>query len=109
MDIGFKKEFTKCPNCGSEERFCEEIAKLAISKGLAQADWKLYFDRRAGGVFNQKNIPIVPADGRVPAFSILTDTCMGCGAIYTTEISIGTGFLDKPGAQMGGNLPFSSS
>ncbi len=112
MEIGFKKEFDKCPNCGSKERFCEEISKAAVKKGLSQADWNLYFDKRDGAAFNMKNIVLMPANGIVPAYSIRTDICLDCGTIYARDVSIGAGKLGKPGAPMGqmdGDFPFSTS
>ncbi len=86
MEDNFRKTFDVCPNCGSDQRFCEQLAQEVKDKGLGRPEWTLYFDNRSGGVFDQNRAILLPIGSKIPAYQITTDICMECGTIYASEI-----------------------
>ena len=50
MEKDFNKQFTKCPCCGSEDRFLEQLGNELKERGLARKEWGMYMDIRQGVV-----------------------------------------------------------
>ncbi len=82
MDKDFHREFKKCPACGSENRFLEELGNELKERGLAREEWIMHLDVREGHVVDQVKEAAIPIGSDVPAFGIITDVCMDCGCIY---------------------------
>jgi uncharacterized Zn finger protein len=97
------KEFTRCPVCGSEERFMESLAQKVIKQGIASKDWRLFYDVRHGVAIDPERTIIMPVGLRVPAYFVATDICMNCGTIYAVIISEGEARLET--RNMPGNPP----
>ena len=93
-----KKEFKQCPNCGSENRFLENLAKELKKKGWARLDWRYAFDYRQGSVIDPDMEKHIPTGGEVPAYTIATDICEDCGTIYATfmETTVAKKSTNKP-------------
>lgn len=89
MDKEFVKEFTKCPACGSEDRFFESIANELKQRGLAQKGWNFALDSKQGVVGSKQMMDNLPIGSELPTFQfetdICTDICMECGNIYATK------------------------
>ena len=61
MDKDFNRKFTKCPCCGSEDRFLEQLGNELKERGLARDIWAYHMDVREGIVVDEvkkANIPI---------------------------------------------------
>ena len=84
MDSEYNKTFTKCPHCGSEERFFEELGKEAVANGTVGPDFHLAYIA-TNGVVQDKQKSLYPGDKPV-GFAFETDICTGCGAIYATKV-----------------------
>lgn len=80
------KQFTQCPNCGSESRFCETLANELKRAGFARKEWKYGFDFRQGVVVDQAKEKAIPIGSEVPGFQITTDICIDCGIVYAVDI-----------------------
>ena len=86
MDKEFNRVFDKCPCCGSENRFCEQLANELKERGLAREEWAFTYDDRRGTVVDPTKEPTMPIGTEVPTFLILSDVCMDCGCIYATKL-----------------------
>ena len=87
MDKDFHREFKKCPACGSENRFLEELGNELKERGLAREEWIMHLDVREGHVVDQVKEAAIPIGSDVPAFGIITDVCMDCGCIYAIDLT----------------------
>lgn len=86
MEHEFEKKFPKCPCCGSEERFLEDMGKELKERGLAREEWDSHLDVRRGVVVDQQKEATIPIGSEVPTFGIVTDICLKCGCIYATVL-----------------------
>ena len=86
MDKDFDVEFKQCPNCGSTIRFCEELGKELVDRGLARPEWQFNMDVRTGVVMDKTQQSKLLMCASLPGFHILTDICMDCGTIYATRL-----------------------
>ena len=84
------KQFTQCPNCGSELRFCETLANELKEKGFARKEWVYGFDFRQGVVTDKTKEAAIPIGASVPSFQIISDICLNCGTIYAVKLLSGT-------------------
>ena len=84
MDSTFVKTFTKCPQCGGEERVFEELGKKAIANGTATPEFHFALDSKSGPVIDQKK-PLHIGDKPL-GFAFQTDVCMKCGTVYATKL-----------------------
>ena len=82
MEHEFEKKFDKCPCCGSEERFFEEMGKELKERGLAREEWDFHLDIRQGLVVDQQKEASIPIGSEVPKFGLVTDICLECGCVY---------------------------
>lgn len=87
MDKNFHKEFTKCPCCGSEDRFLEQLGNELKARGLAREDWSFHLDVRQGAVIDPTKEAAIPIGSEVPAYGLMTDICMSCGCVYAIDIT----------------------
>ena len=86
MDKQFHKTFSQCPNCGSDQRFCEQLAKEMKERGLARLEWRYSYDVREGVVIDPTKQAQIPIGSVIPGFHIALDICMDCGALYAIEL-----------------------
>ncbi len=86
MKKDFSKQFTKCPCCGCEDRFLEQLGDELKDRGLARQDWDFHMDVRQGVVLDQTKADAIPIGSEVPGYGLKTDICMGCGCIYAIDI-----------------------
>ena len=87
MDKNFKKSFTKCPCCGSEDRFLEQLGDELKARGLARPECSFHLDIRQGVVIDQAKEAAVPIGSEIPAYGLVTDICMNCGCIYAIDLT----------------------
>ncbi len=87
MEKDFHREFYKCPQCGSEDRFLEQLAGEVRERGLAEKDWKFHFQIVEGVVVDQTKAAAIPIGSELPGFGIMTDICMDCGCIYAVDLT----------------------
>ena len=80
------KKFTKCPACGSSNRFLEHLANELKEAGFAREDWKFCYESRQGVVLDKAREATIPVGSEVPNFAISTDVCEDCGCMYAVEI-----------------------
>ena len=84
------KQFTQCPNCGSEQRFCETLANELKKKGFAREEWTFSYETRQGAVLDKAKEADIPLGSEVPAFNITTDICLDCGTFYAIKLKSGS-------------------
>jgi hypothetical protein len=85
-ETSWVKEFTKCPECGSENRMFEQMGQELKDRGVAKEDMKFYFDMKNGALANQEIMAKLPIGGELPAFATATDICTDCGCIYAVRL-----------------------
>ena len=86
MEKDFHREFTKCPCCGSEDRFLEQLGNEMKERGLAREEWHMCLDVKEGPVVDQTKEAAIPIGSEVPGYGYMTDICMDCGCIYATAL-----------------------
>ncbi len=85
MDADFKREFAKCPLCGCEERFFEELGKQAVAEGTVSPEF--HFAKEAmNGVTQDQKRPLRMGDKPI-GWTFETDICMGCGTMYAVKLA----------------------
>ena len=89
MDKEFHRTFTKCPCCGSEDRFLEQLGDEMKERGLAREEWAFHMDVREGVVVDQTKAESIPIGSEVPTFALMTDICIECGCIYAVDLTRG--------------------
>ena len=89
MDKDFHKSFTKCPVCGSTDRFLEQLGDEMKARGLARAEWVFHLSVSSGPVIDSAKANSIPIGSIVPTFGLMTDICMGCGCLYAVDIARG--------------------
>jgi len=87
MDKNFHRTFTKCPCCGSEDRFLEQLGNELKDRGLARPEWQFHLDVRQGVAIDQQKAAAIPIGSELPGYGIMTDICMDCGCIYAIDIT----------------------
>ena len=87
MDKNFTRQFTKCPCCGSEDRFLEQLGNEMKERGLAREDWNFHLDVKQGVVVDPTKADAIPIGSEVPGFGLITDICMDCGCVYAVDIT----------------------
>lgn len=87
MNKDFHKEFKKCPCCGSEDRFLEQLGNELKARGLAREEWNFHLDVKQGVVLDRTKEAAIPIGSEVPGYGIMTDICMNCGCIYAVDIT----------------------
>ena len=87
MDKDFNRQFGKCPCCGSEDRFLEQLGNELKERGLARKEWAMHLDVRQGVVVDETKEAAIPIGSEIPAFGLITDICMECGCIYAIDIT----------------------
>ncbi len=87
MDKDFHRTFTKCPCCGSEDRFFEQLGNTLKERGLAREDWNFHLDVKQGAVVDPTKEAAIPIGSEVPGYGIITDVCMACGCIYAIDLT----------------------
>ena len=87
MEKNFHKSFTKCPCCGSERRFLEQLGEELRARGLARPEWQFHLDVRQGVVLDPAKDAAIPIGSEIPAYGLMTDICTNCGCIYAIDIS----------------------
>ena len=87
MDKEFTRQFTKCPCCGSEDRFLEKLGDELKERGLTRDDWKFHLDVRKGVVVDKTKEAAIPIGSEVPEYGLITDICMDCGCLYAVDIT----------------------
>jgi len=113
MDKNFHREFNSCPNCGSTQRFCEQLGEELKEAGMAREEWFFCYDTRQGVVMDKAKQSKLLIGSTLPGFIIHTDICMDCGTIYVTFTARLDGkatpaHLPKPRPDGFGNLPFNN-
>jgi len=87
MDKEFTRRFTKCPCCGSEDRFCEQLGNELKERGLAREEWNFRLDVKEGVVVDKAKADAIPIGSEVPSYGIMTDVCMDCGCMYAIDLT----------------------
>ena len=87
MDKDFHREFTKCPQCGSEDRFFEQLANEVKERGLAREEWTMHLQMETGVAVDKSREASIPIGSELPGFGIRTDVCMDCGCIYAIDLT----------------------
>ena len=87
MDKDFHKKFSKCPSCGSEDRFLEQLGNELKERKLARDEWNMRWDFRQGVVADQAKAKSIPIGSELPGFEVATDICMNCGCMYATSLT----------------------
>ena len=87
MDKDFHREFTKCPCCGSEDRFFEQLGNELKARGLARDEWGMHLDVKQGAVLDQTKEAAIPIGSEVPGYGIITEVCMDCGCVYAIDLT----------------------
>lgn len=87
MDKDFTRQFTKCPCCGSEDRFLEQLGNELKARGLAREEWNFHLDVKQGVVVDQTKAANIPIGSEVPGYGLITDICMDCGCVYAVDIT----------------------
>ena len=85
MDKDFKRQFTKCPCCRSEDRFLEQLGGELKARGLAREDWNFHLEVKQGVVVDPTKEAAIPIGSEVPGYGIMTDICMDCGCVLKAE------------------------
>lgn len=86
MEKDFHRTFTKCPCCGGENRFFEQMADEMKERGLARPEWHFRYDMRDGIVVDPQKVASIPIGSEVPQYGFATDICIDCGCIYAIDI-----------------------
>lgn len=86
MKKDFSAEFKKCPACGSDKRFFEELATELKLRGIARPEWNFSLDGKTGVLADVAKIQSIPIGAELPGYDYATDICMECGLIYATRI-----------------------
>ena len=87
MDKDFHRDFNKCPCCGSENRFLEQLGNELKARGLAREEWHFHLDVKQGIAIDQTRAAAIPIGAEVPGYGLMTDICMDCGCIYAIDIT----------------------
>ena len=87
MDKDFSRQFTKCPCCGSEDRFFEQLGNELKERGLAREEWGMYLDVKQGVVVDQTKEAAIPIGSELPGYGFKTDICMECGCVYAIDLT----------------------
>jgi hypothetical protein len=87
---GFVKDFTKCPGCGSTERYFEDILKELKERGLTDAKATHFdFQIQQGLALPQTKIAVMPFGSEISSFTRIWDTCCNCGLVYSIHLAKG--------------------
>ena len=79
--------FTKCPGCGSERRYFEEILKDLQEADIIDKQVECFdFQLQQGIAVSQEKITSLPFGTELPAFKRIWDTCCECGMVYSTRL-----------------------
>lgn len=87
MEKDFHREFTKCPQCGSEDRFFEQLGDELRERGLAREDWEFHLQTESGVVVDKSREAAIPIGSELPGFGFRTDICMDCGSMYAIDLT----------------------
>ncbi len=87
MDKDFHREFTKCPCCGSEDRFLEQLGNELKARGLAREEWNMHLDVKQGVVVDQTKEAAIPIGSEVPGYGYMIDICIDCGCVYAIDLT----------------------
>ena len=87
MEKDFNKQFTKCPQCNSEDRFFEQLSNEMKERGLARPEFTMCLDSKKGVVLDPAKQNAIPIGSEVPGYAFKTDICMDCGCIYAIDIT----------------------
>lgn len=87
MDKDFHKDFKKCPCCGSEERFLEQLGNEMKERGLASDKWSFHLDVKRGVAVDPAKVDAIPYGSEIPGYGLMTDICIDCGCIYAINIT----------------------
>ena len=80
-------EFSKCPACGSEERYCESLANQEKARGHMRKDLRYCFEVVNKVCMDDQMVNNLPVGTEMPAYTATTDICSNCGNIYVTSIT----------------------
>ena len=100
--------FSKCPVCGSVDRFGELVTQEEIEKGNLPEDSRTAIMLSRTMVFNPKDNRILLLRKEVPVLIGIFDVCCNCGCLYCISMEKGLGVIQpQVGPRPGGdNLPF---
>jgi len=87
MDKDFHRTFTKCPCCGSENRFLEQLGNTLKERGLAREEWNFHLDVKQGHMVDPTKEAAIPIGSEVPGYGLITDICMNCGCVYAIDLT----------------------
>lgn len=87
MDKDFHREFNKCPCCGSEDRFLEQLGNELKDRGLAREEWQFHLDIKQGVAVDPTKEAAIPIGSEIPGYGLITDVCMDCGCIYAIDLT----------------------
>jgi len=87
MDKDFHRSFNKCPCCGSEDRFFEQLGNSLKERGLAREEWDFRLEISQGFVVDPAKEAAIPIGSEIPGYGIMTDICMNCGCVYAIDLT----------------------
>ncbi len=94
MDNDFNRTFTKCPCCGSDSRFFEQLGNELKERGIARDEWGFHLQMGEGVVADNVKEPAVPIGSEFPTYGFITEVCMDCGCVYAIDLRRGN--IKKP-------------
>lgn len=86
--------FSKCPVCGSTERFAELETAEEIKKGNLPQDSRIAIMISKTMLFNPKDNRVLLFRKEVPVLVGIFDVCTKCGTLYCTEMQKGTAVIE---------------
>ena len=86
MESNFAKDFKQCPNCGSDQRFMEQLGQELKDRKLAGEETNIYFSQASGTLMDGRKAAFMPIGIMLPGFQVATDICMDCGTIYAVRM-----------------------
>lgn len=86
MEKDFSKRNLVCPNCGSPDRFMEQLGQELKDRKLFKEEMRAYYEVKQGTLLDQSRVAFIPLGSMLPGFHIATDICMKCGTIYAVEL-----------------------
>ena len=79
-------EFSKCPICKSENRYCESLGNQEKARGHMRKELTFAFQVIKGICLDQDMEAKLPMGTTLPSYHVTTDICSDCGTLYVIRI-----------------------
>ena len=90
----FPMEFTKCPNCGSEETVTKVAGDEEAEKGRLKKDTTVAALQMQNPLMDPKKTPLL-IGGKTGILLIQADYCAECGTLYCKNAQLVEGMLGQ--------------